>query len=647
MVDSCRKKMIAARTVSYFFFFPSVSLFQLLVIQGKPELVADDETKMAQMTLENLENCNVAEEHEDGVIAEDAEAGVAIVAAIVKLRAGIWLIGSGLANDIIVEWTARRTDPVVSSGAALQFSVDGSRVLLRNSNGEVQLIAEPTLTAVAAAMLDSGNFVLYDSSSQTVWASFDHPTDTLLVGQKLTTNSALYSSISLTNQSTGNFKLWMQSDGNLNAFPLRSILEDNYGYWSSYTSGAGHNVTLNLDQDGTLYLGNSTGFVVKNLTEGRLSVNRTTLYRATLDVDGVFRLYQHQIGTSGSFSSKILWVAIVDEDRCAVKGTCGLNSYCSLNGTGIDCFCPPGFIYIDPEKPQEGCKLNSTIEDCLEDKSGNSYNISLLENIYWERDEDQLCFKHKLPLRYGKKNSTSQNKALIKMWSYKIISRQVSSPDVFEEIKLRSFSYEQIVLATENFKEEIGRGGSGRVYKGCINGGKEIAVKKLIKIVEEGEMKDQTGFWCRNGSLGNLLFRAEQRPSWSERRRIALEIAEGLHYLHDECETRIIHCDIKPHNILMDESWKAKISDFGLSKLLKTDQTRTYTVLRGTRGYTAPEWHSRNNPITVKADVYSFGVMLLEIVCCRKNVDESLRDDEIVLIDWAYQCYEAGELQIW
>ena len=82
----------------------------------------------------------------------------------------------------------------------------------------------------------------------------------------------------------------MQSDGNLNAFPLRSIQEGKYGYWSSYTSGAGRNITLNLDQYGILYLGNSTGFIVKNLTEGRPSVNGTTLYRATLDVDGVFRL---------------------------------------------------------------------------------------------------------------------------------------------------------------------------------------------------------------------------------------------------------------------------------------------------------------------------------------------------------------------
>ncbi|KAK9230321.1 hypothetical protein WN944_023288 [Citrus x changshan-huyou] len=625
-------------------------------------------------------------------------------------KVGIWLVdGSNLANKTIV-WTARRQQPVLSSGAALQFSVDGSKVVLRNSNGQVQSIDEPTQSsAVAASMLDSGNFVMYDSSSRIVWASFDRPTDTLLVGQKLATDSGLYSSVSLTNQSIGNFKLWMQSDGNLNAFPLRSIQEGKYGYWSSYTSGAGHNVTLNLDQDGTLYLGNSTGFVVKNLTEGRVSVNRTTLYRATLDVDGIFRLYQHQIGTNGSLSSKILWVAIVEEDRCAVKGTCGLNSYCSLNGTGIDCFCPPGFIYIDPEKPQEGCKLNSTIEDCLEDKSGNNYTISLLENTYWGRDEydivtrtsEEACSRacledcgdgviNKTTKKIGREflvvgivlmalsliifMSTLYLAYAYQIWSNKIISRQVSSPNVVEEINLRSFSYEQLVLATKNFEEEIGRGGSGRVYKGSINGGKEVAVKKLIKMVEEGESEFRNeikivgrthhknlvqlvGFctegsnrllvyeFMKNGSLANLLFTSEQRPSWNERRRIALEIAKGIHYLHDECETRIIHCDIKPQNILMDESWTAKISDFGLSKLLKPDQTRTYTILRGTRGYRAPEWHSNNSPITVKSDVYSFGVMLLEIVCCRKNMDETLRDEEVVLIDWAYHCYEAGEVQ--
>lgn len=484
-------------------------------------------------------------------------------------RVGIWIVGSSSpTNNTIVVWTARREDPVVSSGAALQFSGDGSKVLLRNSNDEVQSIAEPNKSAVAASMLDSGNFVLYDSGPRIVWASFDQPTDTLLVGQKLSQNTALRSSTSLTNQSVGNFELWMEPWGSLTAFPKKSIPVTKYAYWSSFTdSAAGQNVTLNLGGDGRLYLENSTGYTVKNLTEGGLSVNRTNLYRATLDVDGIFRLYQHQVGTNGSLSSKIFWAAINEEDRCQVKGTCGLNSYCSLRGSGTACLCPPGFIYNDQQRPQDGCKLNfPTGDDCLEDQGSNIYNISHLEKIYWEPDEyelinlipdeeacsnaclgdcncvvakykDPVCCKLKLPLRFGMKNDSSGIKSLVKVriggfpkardrivnkkvgkeflvvgivliafslivltfalyilcahhkWSYGIIPWRASPPDVVQEISLRSFSYEQLVSATENFKEEIGRGGSGRVFKGYINGGKEIAVKKLIKLVEEGEME--------------------------------------------------------------------------------------------------------------------------------------------------------------
>ena len=95
----------------------------------------------------------------------------------------------------------------------------------------------------------------------------------------------------------------------------------------------------------------------------------------------------------------------------------------------------------------------------------------------------------------------------------------------------------------------------------------------------------------------------------------------------------------------MDESWCAKISDFGLSKLLKTDQTRTFTLARGTRGYVAPEWHKSNGAITVKADIYSFGVLLFEIICCRKNMVLSAPEEEIVLMDWIDRCYVDGELR--
>ena len=93
----------------------------------------------------------------------------------------------------------------------------------------------------------------------------------------------------------------------------------------------------------------------------------------------------------------------------------------------------------------------------------------------------------------------------------------------------------------------------------------------------------------------------------------------------------------------MDEQRRPKISDFGLAKLLKPDQTKTSTDIRGTRGYVAPEWH-RKLPVTVKVDVYSFGIVLLEIICCRKSVDYNLPEEAAILEEWAYQCFERGEL---
>ncbi|ONI01892.1 hypothetical protein PRUPE_6G165500 [Prunus persica] len=242
-----------------------------------------------------------------------------------------------------------------------------------------------------------------------------------------------------------------------------------------------------------------------------------------------------------------------------------------------------------------------------------------------------------------------------------------------EELTLRSFSYNELRRATNGFKEELGKGSFGAVYKGALNKGKKfIAVKRLEKLVEEGEREFRAemqaigrthhknlvrllGYsaedskrllvyeYMSNGSLADLLFRTEWHPTWSERVTIALDVARGLLYLHEECKAPIIHCDIKPQNILMDEFWNAKISDFGLAKLLMPDQTRTFTGVRGTRGYLAPEWQ-KNTPISVKADVYSYGIVLLEIVCCRRNMDVNVRAEEIILSTWVYKCFVGREL---
>ncbi|XVF13446.1 hypothetical protein REPUB_Repub08aG0208600 [Reevesia pubescens] len=246
------------------------------------------------------------------------------------------------------------------------------------------------------------------------------------------------------------------------------------------------------------------------------------------------------------------------------------------------------------------------------------------------------------------------------------------------DTNLRHFSYKELEEATDQFQEEIGRGSFGIVYKGVLksNSRNHVAVKKLDKLAQEREreMEFKTevsaigrthhknlvgliGFcdegthrllvyeFLSNGTLANYLF-AVPRPDWNQRIRIALNIARGLVYLHEECNVPIIHCDIKPHNILLDEYLTAKISDFGLAKLLLSDQSRTRTMIRGTRGYVAPEWF-KNVPITAKVDVYSFGVMLLEIICSRKSVVmNSAEEERAILTDWAYDCYIEGRLDV-
>ncbi|CAI0417849.1 unnamed protein product [Linum tenue] len=158
---------------------------------------------------------------------------------------------------------------------------------------------------------------------------------------------------------------------------------------------------------------------------------------------------------------------------------------------------------------------------------------------------------------------------------------------------LRSFSYKELEEATDGFREELGRGSFGIVYKGVLrsggggSSGVAVAVKKLDKLAPEREREFKTEVNAigrtHHKNLVTLLGYFP-RLEWHHRARIALGIARGLVYLHEECQVPIIHCDIKPHNILLDDGMTARISDFGLAKLLLSDHTRTKTVIRGTRG---------------------------------------------------------------
>ncbi|KAJ9128835.1 hypothetical protein P3X46_034429 [Hevea brasiliensis] len=249
-------------------------------------------------------------------------------------------------------------------------------------------------------------------------------------------------------------------------------------------------------------------------------------------------------------------------------------------------------------------------------------------------------------------------------------------------VNFREFKYVELHEATNGFSKTLGRGSSGKVYSGVLslkNVRIDVAVKKLEKEIEKSEEEFMTELkimgrtyhknlvrllgYCvennqwllvyelmANGTLSDLLFEEGERPSWVLRAEMALGISRGLLYLHEECETQIIHCDVKPQNVLLDANYNAKIADFGLSKLLNKDQTRTDTNVRGTMGYLAPEW-LRNAPVTSKVDVYGFGVMLLEILCCRRHielnrVEEESEEDDLVLSDWVVSCMMKGRLEM-
>jgi hypothetical protein len=265
----------------------------------------------------------------------------------------------------------------------------------------------------------------------------------------------------------------------------------------------------------------------------------------------------------------------------------------------------------------------------------------------------------------------------------KLVSRKPVIDKNAIGINFREFTYQEMRDATNGFSKTLGRGSSGKVYGGSLrlkDAEIEIAVKKLEKVSETGEREFMTelkiigrthhknlvkllGFCIeddqrlivyelmKNGTLSGYLFKdPSERPSWTERSEMAIGIAKGLLYLHEECKTQIIHCDIKPQNVLIDDNFKAKISDFGLSKLLYNDATRTHTRARGTMGYMAPEW-LRNAPITTMVDVYSFGVMLLEICIARRHielnrVEEESEADDLHLIDWVLMCMRNGTLEV-
>ncbi|XP_031274819.1 G-type lectin S-receptor-like serine/threonine-protein kinase LECRK3 [Pistacia vera] len=663
-----------------------------------------------------------------------------------------------LPNRTIV-WSAadNETSITVTRGSQLKLTNDGELVLYDHQGKELWKNFQGSSASKGheAAILDDGNFVLRDENSNTIWESFKHPTDTILPGQILDMPTFLKSRLSPQNYSYGRFQLPLQADGNLVLYTVSMPSENvQEAYWASITFG--HTSKLIFNESGYIYIEEGTKKIF-NLTKVAPGPKEEFFRLARIDYDGVFRQYKHPKDESKACDFTWKEVESIPQDICLVitgeigSGACGYNSYCARTNEKMECLCPEGYSYIDPNATGQGCRPSFSLPSCVADGWEvdtenvdfkeysftdwplSDYDVQIGDEVDMQMCKDlcrkdcfcaaaifngNTCWKKKYPLSNGRRHPSVNRTALIKVpktdvsnrlgkkdqnsaniivvsallgssvflnillllafilsvyYSYhkKLLLQSVSS---LSSTNVRSYTYKELEEATGGFKQTLGRGAFGTVYKGVLASQPKrfIAVKKLDKMEHEGEKEFKTevsvigqthhknlvcllGFcdegehrllvyeYMGNGSLASFLF-GISRPNWNQRVQIAFGIARGLMYLHEECSTQIIHCDIKPQNILLDEYFTPRISDFGLAKLLLAEQTRAaYTGIRGTVGYFAPEWFRRAS-ITVKVDVYSFGVMLLEIICCKSSVEFAMRNEEEALMDWVYNCYKRRKL---
>ncbi|KAJ9691224.1 hypothetical protein PVL29_013411 [Vitis rotundifolia] len=348
----------------------------------------------------------------------------------------------------------------------------------------------------------------------------------------------------------------------------------------------------------------------------------------------------------------------VDVDECMEPNNtlCKKGAFCINTNGSYYCNCPYGYLYRDDDNHEHECARNKgKLKAAIFVSSGIGIALVLIILLvigFWLHQELKKRKKNKLKQKFFKKNGGL------------LLQQQISSTSSIGSVeKTELYTIEELEKATDNFNASrvLGKGGHGKVYKGVLLDGSIVAIKKSIivderQVVEfvnevfilsqinhrhivkllgcclESEVPLLVYEYVSNSTLSHHLHNQDHAStlSWEKRLRIADEIAGALAYLHSYASLAILHRDIKSSNILLDENFRAVVSDFGLSRPIANEKTHLTTLVQGTFGYLDPEYF-RSGQFTDKSDVYAFGVVLAEILTCEKVISSSRLEESLAI----------------
>ncbi|KAK3446199.1 hypothetical protein EUGRSUZ_A01944 [Eucalyptus grandis] len=567
--------------------------------------------------------------------------------------------------SLLTVWSVQQE--LMNDAVQMRFTKEGDLVLLGANGKKMWSTNTAGKSVVGLNLTDVGNLVLYDRNDAIVWQSFDHPTNTILPGQELRPGMKLTTTSSA-------------PDGTARVYTFTT--DDQMGFVASLKAANSLQIFYRTRNVSKMKSDNGqVGALYKNGTFGEFEFFPTSLPQFIgLTASGHLVRYLYV-----EFSNDWRPTDLLEDqvDTCVYPFVCGTYGICSY---GPQCVCPSGTEQIEERDPSYGCNLISPIScDSLNNtfKAVESVTFFALTNNNISADISnataesckEACLRKgcscTMALFHKQSRLSGITFGAVLMILVSLlgiyISSMVRKNDVnsnddldLPRLQITRFCYKDLKAMTGDFTVKLGEGGFGSVFLGTLPSGMRIAVKRLdgfgqmkksflaevetIGTIHHVDLVRLLGFCAEksfrllvyeymcNGSLDKWIFHKDQEfdLSWQVRRKIIIDIAKGLAYLHGECHQKIIHLDVKPQNILLDEHFNAKLADFGLSKLIEKDQSQVMTTMRGTPGYLAPEWLS--SVITEKVDVYSFGIVMLEILCGRKNVDRCMPSDEVHML---------------